>query len=162
MFAEGYFSLSFAEVIGFLVTIVSVYYLGRQLREAKLASQFEGMISLSQISADVYQQSQSLVDLIRSEEWKALTDDDAHALIQSNKDYQEGWHALSSFNELVGNMVKSGALDMRIAYEDQGYFLPASWRGLEKYARARRKELSVDALFDNWEWLAKEFEKMNR
>ena len=47
MFTDGYFSLRFAEVIGFVITIAGIWLVVRQLNEARLASQMEGMLDLT-------------------------------------------------------------------------------------------------------------------
>jgi hypothetical protein len=68
MFADGYFTLRFGEVLGLIVTIVSVYFVVKQLREAKLASQMEGMLGLSEIEAKKRREGQALESLVGSDE----------------------------------------------------------------------------------------------
>ena len=46
MVSDGYFSISFEGILGFLVTLVSVGLIIKQLSEARLASQMEGYLTL--------------------------------------------------------------------------------------------------------------------
>ena len=68
MFADGYFSLSFAEAVGFVVTIVSVYLIVRQLNETKLASQMEGIMQLGDRFTQILPYIQTLSDLTSSQD----------------------------------------------------------------------------------------------
>jgi hypothetical protein len=46
MFADGYFFISFEAVMGFAITLVSVWFVVKQLNETRLASQMEGLLTL--------------------------------------------------------------------------------------------------------------------
>ena len=160
MFADGYFSLSFAEALGLSVTIVSVYFVIVQLRETRLASQMEGMISLANFEASKRMEAKALTNLITSEEWEKLTAEESFALIKENEGYWDGALNYSEAYELIGNLAKSGALDINIAYEQFGWSLPSAYRQLEKAIDETRKEFGPE-LQANWEWLTIEFEKMS-
>lgn len=159
MFADGYFSLSFAELIGFAITIVSVWLVIRQLNETRLASQMEGAISLATMAADMEKQVKALVDFTLLEEWEKLDDEDAYAAISRNDEYMEGYLKHANIFGLTGGLVRAGALDLHVAEEQFGYFLPVRWRRFEKFTRVLRKKFGEE-MNENWEWLALEFEKL--
>lgn len=46
MFSEEFGTITLADVLGLIVTIVGIWLVVRQLTESKLASQMEGMLTL--------------------------------------------------------------------------------------------------------------------
>ena len=77
MFADGYFSISFEAVLGFAITLVSVWFVVRQLNETRLASQMEGMISLAIFEAGKRREGKEVLELTESEDWKKLSGEEA-------------------------------------------------------------------------------------
>ena len=162
MFADGYFSLSFAEVLGLLVTIVSVYFVVKQLREAKLASQMESVIALVEMGRKHMSSVKPLNELINSGEWQDLDGEEAHSVIMKTDAYWDGYLEYVSTYELLGGLVKTKAIDIRLANETWGIYVPSRWRALEKFTFMLREKEGDPTINDNWEWLASEFEKLNR
>ena len=160
MFADGYFSISFEAVLGFAITLVSVWFVVRQLNETRLASQMEGMISLANFEASKRREAKEFLRFTESEDWKKLTAEEAFSLVKENEEYWDGAYSLSEAYELIGNLVKSKALDINIAYQHFGWILPLTYRQLEKVTVEARKEFGPK-LQENWEWLTIEFEKMD-
>lgn len=161
MFGDGYFSFSFPELVGTIVTIVGIWLVVRQLKEAKLASQMEGMISLAMMADDMRKYSLTHSDFTRLEEWEKLNDEEAYQLIRGNKEYQEAYFKQVAVYELVGGLVRAGSLNLKVADVTFGHRLPDTWKRYEKYTRQLRIELNSNDINENWEWLAKEFEKLN-
>lgn len=159
MFNIGGFAISLAEALGLIVTIVGIWLVVRQLREAKLASQMGGMMDLRQMISDNTEFEQLLSDLIAQDDWQSLSDEEAHSRLFASDDLREAWNELTSFFELYSLLVRKKALDEGMAYAYNGKFISLWWTELEKIARHQRIELEWENLLENWEWLATKFEK---
>ena len=159
MFNIAGFAISLAEVIGLIVTIVGIWLVVRQLREAKLASQMGGMMDLRQMISDNTEFEQLLSELIAEDDWESLNAEEAHSRIFDSDEHTEAWNELTSFFELYSLLVRKKALDEGMAYAYNGKFVSLWWIRLEKIARQQRIELKWDDLLENWEWLAIKFEK---
>jgi hypothetical protein len=162
MFAGGYFSLSFAEVVGLLVTIVSVYFVVKQLREAKLASQMEGVIAIQLMERKHIKSAKQLNELLETDEWQDLDGEEAHSMIKNTDAYWDGYLEYAATYGLLSGLVRAKAIDIHLAYEQWGFYVPSRWRTLEKFTYILREKLGNSTINDNWEWLASEFEKLNR
>ena len=160
MFADGYFSLSFAEVLGLLVTIVSVYFVVHQLREAKIASQMEGIMQLGDRFSNIVPQIQIMNNLTSSTEWELMQKNNSHDLLFDGGDNQEALQSVGVFYEQLGMLVRTQTLDKNIAYQLFGDLAQKRWKSVEKAMEWQRRQLGVDGLADQWEWLAKEFDTM--
>jgi hypothetical protein len=158
MFSNGYFSIGFAELIGFGITIVSVWLIVRQLIDARLASQMEGMLALGTQSSSFDEHRKLLSDLIETEKWKGFSDEEAYEFIFAKEKYREAYLALIAFFERLAILVRRRALDKGIAYDFYGRVVVLWWKALEKVTRYRRKEEQLDGIAEHWEWLAMEFE----
>jgi hypothetical protein len=159
MFNIAGFAISLAEVIGLIVTIVGIWLVVRQLREAKLDSQMGGMMDLRQMISDNTEFEQLLSELIAEDDWESLNAEEAHSHIFDSDEHTEAWNELTSFFELYSLLVRKKALDEGMAYAYNGKFVSLWWKRLEKIARQQRIELKWDDLLENWEWLAARFEK---
>ena len=71
MFTDGYFSISFPEVLGLIVTVLGIWFVVQQLREAKLANQMEGLISLIEIEEESSQQTREIRDLVEQDDGRS-------------------------------------------------------------------------------------------
>ena len=162
MFADGYFSLSFAEVLGLLVTIASVYFVVKQLREAKLASQMEGVIAIQQMERKHIKSAKPLYELLETDEWQDLDGEEAYSMIKNTDAYWDGYLEYVATYGLLSNLVRAKAIDIHLAYEQWGFFVPSRWRALEKFTFMLREKMGTPTLNDNWEWLAIEFGKMSK
>jgi hypothetical protein len=162
MFAEGFFSITVGEVLGIVVAIFGIYYVVRQLNEARLASQMEGMIALATMGNEMQHDKDviSLREFIALDEWTKLSGQEAFEVISNEKKYKRGYDKQVSVYELVGGLVKAGALDIRVADNAFGYYLPFFWNRLEKYTKTLQNEYGA-TINEHWEWAAKEFEKLN-
>jgi len=153
------FAISLADVLGLIVTIVGIWLVVRQLREAKLASQMGGMMELRQMISDNSEFERLLFDLISEDDWEAISAKEAHARLFNSDELTEAWNELTSFFELYSLLVRKKALDEGMAYAYNGKFVSLWWKRLEKIARQQRIELKWGDLLENWEWLALKFEK---
>lgn len=158
MFAEGYFSLSFAEVIGFVITIVSVWLVVRQLNETRLASQMEGLLALTEIDISG---SSALLELINLDDWNSLSEKDAYTRVYESETFRDDWIKTLTFFELLGVLVRRKVLDKGLAYDQYGKLVFIWWERLEKVVRQRRIEDKWEELGEHWEWLAFKFEKLD-
>ena len=161
MFAGEFISNHIFEILGLLVTIAGVWFVVQQLREAKLASQMEGMIHLAELSGS-NETREELRELVYIEEWEILSPKEAYSRIFDSENSKKGFLKMASVYELVGVFVKRKALDEGIVYDQYGHGVPFWWRRLEKVIVFMRRVEKNEALFVNWEWLAQRFEKRNK
>ena len=161
MFGEGYFSISFEILVVSAIALFSAWLVVRQLNETRLASQMEGIITLSLRWSEVESISGPLDKFIKTKKWQNMEPEEAVTYIQSKDDLWQLHNAIQGLFELLGGLMKSGALDENVAYEQFGFLVPASWNQLEKYSIGVRLRTGADSLSVNWEWLAKRFEKMS-
>lgn len=160
MLNGGFLTITIGEVLGLIVTIVGIWLVVRQLNETRLASQMEGMISLSAMSIDMENDVKALREFTLLEEWEKLDDVEAYELIRGTDEFYQGYLKQATVYGLTGGLVREGALDIRVAAVQFGYFVPAMWRQFEKYTKMLRKEFGPH-INENWEWLAMEFEKFD-
>jgi len=103
-----------------------------------------------------------LIELTNSEKYQKLNQVEANTLLDKDTNLSANYIMFGQLYELIGTLVKTGALDKSMAFEGFGYVLPSMYRRLEKFTKGRREALGMPQLLENWEWLAKEFEKMLR
>ena len=138
MFPESYFSIGFTELIGFAITIVSVWLIGRQLTDSRLASQMEGMLALGDQDIELSE----LRKLIESDIWKGFDGKHAYEYIYGNENTMEAYYAVLRFFERLGILVRRKALNKGIAFDLYGGVVPEWWGLLEKVTMFRREENS--------------------
>lgn len=157
MFGDGYFSFSFPEFVGTIVTIVGIWLIVKQLRETKLASQMEGLLELLDQWTASQDTRRPVLNLIDLEEWDRMNDKDAYARIYESGELLKGYTFIVNWYELTSVLVRNKALDKTIVFEYFGGYIVRRWNKFEKVVRHHRL-LQNDFSINNWEWLAKEFE----
>jgi hypothetical protein len=162
MLEAQFLSFRLVEILGIFTTIIGIWLIIRQLTESRLASQMEGAISLVERSDRLEGEIKDLLHMSGSEEWDGLDGEEAFSLIRENPIFSSAYLKMASFYGLVGGLVRARALDLGIASEQFGYFLPKRWRRFEKYTNELRKNLDESQINEDWEWLAIEFEKMEK
>ena len=159
MFAENFLEVGLVDIIGFSITLLGIWLVVRQLNEARLASQMEGLITLSEMEARVERLAVEVRNYTGSEGWRQLNEIEAFSNIWDREDYKEGFVNNSRLYELISVLVRTKALDEEIAYKQFGYFLPQMWRQFEKPSRGAREKLGNKNINEHWEWLAHKFEQ---
>lgn len=159
MIHVGSLLISLAEVLGLLVTIVGIWLVVMQLRETKLASQMEGLLTLGQMDSGNSTNWNRALELINGQDWKAMKASEAHELFHETDSISKAFDEITVFFELMSVLVRRKALDKRMAYDMYGNAVPRWWKRLEKVIEHHRVETNDDSIGKNWEWLADEFEK---
>jgi hypothetical protein len=162
MFSDGYISFSFPEIVGTIVTIVGIWLVVKQLNETRLASQAETLISLVEKEGKLLGEYQYLIEYTNSDKYQKVNQVEANKLLDQDTELNTNYIRCSQLHELIGTLVKTGALDKSLAFEGFGYVLPMMFRRLEKFAKGNREAYGTPQLMENWEWLTIEFEKMSR
>lgn len=161
MFADGYFSFSFPEIVGTIVTITGIWLVVKQLNETRLASQMEGMLALVAKLDDIAEQRDTLLDLGSLDEWISLSDEEAYAKVYAQESYRVAYVRTKIFYELLGVLVYKKTLDKGLAYEFFGNTVMLWWKRLSKVMRQQDVRQDTKEMGRNWERLAIEFEKMD-
>ena len=159
MFADGYFSISFPELVGTIVTIVGIWLVVKQLNETRLASQMEGMLALGERVVAIREHRNILFELVNLDEWNSLSAKEAHTRIYESKLHLDAYSSAMTLFELLGILVRRKALDKGLAYDFYGRVTFVWWNRLAKITQQRRIEENREEIGEHWEWLAKEFEK---
>ena len=160
MFAEDFLSISLAEVLGLLVTAIGIWLVVQQLRETKLATQMEGVLSLSDRFIEITPEI-SLIDRVTSAaDWSTLQVDEQHKQLYEDKQLPDGIRKVSKFYELVSVLFQTGSLDKMVAYKLYGLAY-VRWTLVKAAVSNQREKSGVAELASEWEWLANEFEKMS-
>ena len=157
MFNNDYFTLSFEGLMGLVVTIVSVWLVVRQLREAKLASQMEGLLLLVEQLAIVAEEREALVALVQAKNWTELSDEEAHKRVYRSKKHALAYKKTKNYYEVVAVLVKRKALDKGMAADYFGKSIGIWWQRLEKITRYESQLLGYD-VGEQWLWLATELD----
>ena len=162
MIGEGFLADNIIELAGLFVTIAGVWFVVQQLREAKLASQMEGVIAIQQMERKHIKSAKPLYELLETDEWQDLDGEEAYSMINNTDAYWDGYLEYVATYGLLGNLVRAKAIHIHLAYEQWGFFVPSRWRALEKFTFMLREKMGTPTLNDNWEWLAIEFGKMSK
>jgi hypothetical protein len=150
---EGYFSISFEAIVGLLVTIVGIWLVVRQLHEAKLASQMGGLLTLEQMALALAELDLDLLNRVASDEWQNISAEEAHQEVFENPKAYKAWNGLVAWNDLLGVLVRRGALDEEMVFLRHGPMTELWYQRFEKIIHVERKRLKWDGLAANWEWL---------
>lgn len=161
MFADGYFSFSFPELAGAIITIVGIWLVVRQLYEGKLASQMEGMMAISERFAENNRTNALLVKMVTTDDWDNPSSKEAHTRVFESDPTVTDWSNILLLYELVGVLARRKALDKHLAFDYFGYMITIWWKRLEKVNRQQAIELDVPKIGEHWEWLVGEFEKLD-
>jgi hypothetical protein len=161
MFGEGYYSFTFPELVGTIVTIVGIWLIVKQLREAKLASQMEGLLTLGEMDAGNGDSWNTALDLINRQDWIELEPQQAHDLFHETDAQAKALDKITIFFELISVLVRRKALDSKMAYDMYGNAVTRWWERMSKVIRHHRIYLNDKSYGRNWERLALEFEKVD-
>lgn len=155
MFTDGYFSFSFPELVGTLVTIVGIWLVVKQLREAKLASQMEGILALGDRFDGMVEHFNLLLELSQSERWKEADSATAYKILLESKENRDAFFKVASFYETLSVLVRRNVLDEELALDGWGDMVGKRWYWMEKAILAQRVSLENEEYWQHWEWLAK-------
>ena len=155
----GGVSFSVEGLLGLVVTVVGVGLVVRQLNDAKLASQMEGLLTINQQYSNLALDRKNLNELTSADNWGKLSPQEALSTLNDSKLYGS-FVEISTLFEIVGSLVSSRALDFRMADKFFGFLLPSYFRDFENVIAELRSE-NDPRLFENWEWLAIRFEKLD-
>jgi hypothetical protein len=162
MFADGFLSITLEGMLGLLVTAVGIWFVVQQLREAKLAAQMDGVLSLTDRFMDMTDDISLVDELALDKDWAQLSGRKAYSRYNSNKVLKSAIINLSKFYELVAVLVQSGALDISFAEKLYGELVARRWHLVRNVVYAIREEFANSFISSEWEWLALEFEKRNQ
>lgn len=151
---SGYFSISFPDLIGFLITIISVFLTIKQLNDSRLAVQVESFLTISDRYSKVTQAIKFIDGLALSDEWNLLDGKGAYEYLIENTTYYDHYMQVGGFYEVLSALLRRGALDNDLSVNTFGGFGENRWCTLEKAIVYHRKIIGEDALYDQWEWLA--------
>lgn len=152
--SNGYFSISFADLIGFFITIISVFLILKQLSDSRLAVQVESYLTISDRFSKITPSIQFVDGLSLSEEWKRLDGKAAYLYLTENEVRYEHYMQVGAFYEVVSALLRRGALDDKLAINTFGGFGKNRWHAVEKAVRYHRELIGEPELYDQWEWLA--------
>jgi len=153
-FSDSFFVLSFSDLIGFLVTIISVILIIKQLADSRLATQMEGFLTISDRFAEITQAIDFVDKLSLSKEWEDFNGEEAYQHLIENKDRKENFMQVGAFYEVVSALLHRRALDRALAANTFGHFGAIRWLTLEKAIVYQRDLFGEKALYDQWEWMA--------
>jgi hypothetical protein len=142
-----------------VVTGFGALLIVRQLKEARLASQMEGLIVLQNRYREVLDKSFPLIDMTDSPDWAQLSEKEKAAQLEKTEELKVLWRSIASHYELVAALVRSGSLDKKAAFDLDGILIVNWYKRLEPIIEARRLLVGPE-LFAHFEWLADEFRKM--
>lgn len=158
MFGEGFMYLTLEGLIGFAITAVGIWLIVKQLREAKLASQMEGALSLQDRYIEITEDINILAQITGDERWQNLKGEEARKKLFDDEKVRDSMHKVGKFYELLSVLVQTGAQDKTIAKKLYGGMVILRWKLVEEAMYAEREKWGVPGWGAEWEWLAKEFE----
>lgn len=158
MLDNGYFTLSFEGMLGLFVTVFSVWLVIRQLREAKVASQMEGILALGDRFDGIVEHNDRLFELAKSQRWKEADNEKAFEINYESKKNREAFFKVASFYETLAVLVRRKVLNQRLAFDGWGDMVAIRWQWMEKAVLAQRVATGNEKYWQHWEWLAQKFE----
>lgn len=154
MSADNFFYLTFSELIGFIVTIISVALIVKQLSDTRLATQMSGYLALSDQFYQIIPGIEFIDSLGYSKEWDAFDGAEAYKYLSENDEYRGLYKSVAAFYEIVGALIHRGALDKKLAMDIFGELAAKRWFIIKKAALVQRKLIGTDTLYEQWELLA--------
>ena len=161
MFADGFLSIGLSEIVGWLVTLLGIWLVVRQLNEAKLASQMEGLLTLGEMDSGNGDSWNTALEVVNRQDWIGLEPQQAHKLFHETDAHAKALDRITIFFERMSVLVRRKALDSKMAYDMYGNAITRWWERMNKVVIHHRIELNDKSFGRNWEWLAHEFEKRN-
>jgi hypothetical protein len=122
----------------------------------------EGILMLQDHYERIIEDRGHLWDLtIRNDKWDSLSAKEAYKMVFKDKRTNDGFMKVANFFDTVGMLVQAKALDKKLAYRGYCLILSPLFDKFEKVIRLDRKVQRNDAIFENWEWMRREFGKMD-
>lgn len=160
MFAENFLSISLAEVLGLLVTMVGIWLVVKQLNETRLASQMEGLMTLMGQYQDLNKERTNLVNMALERKWNKLTPEEAFSTIFNDKNLLASYIKIGNLYDMIGSLIRFKAFDKVLGMRNFGPLILREFRAYEKVIEVdRQRGPGGPMVFEDWEWLAKEVEK---
>jgi hypothetical protein len=151
---DSYFSISFADLIGFIITIFSVVLIIRQLKEARLATQLAGFLALSDQFGDIAIAIEFVDSLCLSQKWNDLDGTEAYNYLTENDKNRGLYKQVGAFYEVLAALIRRGALDKTLAIDTFGNLAGKRFNTLQKAIIIHRELLGEKTLYDQWEWMS--------
>ena len=123
MFAEDFLSNNLFEILSLVLTAAGIWFIVQQLREAKLASQMEGVLSLQDRFIDISDALSLVDDLAGDDGWAHLRGREAYSRYIADTALRAAVNKVAKFYELLSVLVQTGALDKALAYKLYGEFV---------------------------------------
>jgi hypothetical protein len=144
-------------VLGLLVTLLGIYLVVRQLKEARLASQMEGMLALGDRFDGLLEHIIVLNELTKSDRWQAADSEEALGIIYESTETREAFFKVGSYYEGLAVLVRRKVLDEQLAYDSNGSLIYKRWKWVDKAVFAHRIAQGAEDYWEHWEWLAERF-----
>jgi hypothetical protein len=154
MSSGNYFSLSFPELIGLIVTILSVTLVIKQLNDTRLATQLAGFLAISDQFVSIAAEIEFIDSLRVSDGWNDLDGQSAYQYLNGDDKRRETYKKVAAFYEVMAALFRRGALDKKLAVDTFGGLARKRWLTLQKAVIAHRKIIDEETLYDQWEWMA--------
>ncbi len=162
MITDAYFSFSFADLVGTVVTILGIWLVVQQLRETKLASQMEGILMLQDHWERIINDRSLMLKMTtQSDKWDSLSAKEAYRAVFENKEVNDSFIRVANFFDGIGMLVMAKALDKKLAYQVYSLILSPLFDEFEKVIIFDRKVQNNSRIFESWEWMRDEFRKMD-
>ncbi len=156
---ENYFVISFGDLIGIIITILSVILILKQLNDSKLAAQMEGFLTVSGRFSDITPAIKFVDNLAHSEIWEGFGGSEAYLYLTENQEFSEFYYQIGNFYEIISALLRRGALDKQLALDTFGIFGAKRWKILSKAIVHHRIIVNEPEYYTQWEWLAKIYDK---
>jgi hypothetical protein len=162
MIASNFFELTLSDLMGFAITLIGIWLVVQQLHEAKLGSQMEGILTLQDHWERIIEDRTLLWEMtIQSNTWNLLSAKEAYRTIFGNKKMTDSFMRVANFFDGIGMLVLAKALDKELAYRGYCLVLSPLFDKFEKVILLDRKVQKNPRIFENWEWMRREFGKMD-
>lgn len=160
MIGEIFLSVTLGEILGLVVTVVGIWLIVMQLNGERLASQMTGMLTLLDHWREIIADRQKVLAMTsRDGDWDKLNAKDAYKSIFRNSEATNSFIRVANFFDTVGLLVRSKALDKRLAFRGWGIFLTRMYDQFEKVILFDRRAQNNHTIYEDWEWLAGEYKK---
>ena len=160
MFASEIWFTSPADLLGLIVTAVGIWLVVKQLGEAKLASQMEGVLALGDRFDGITEHLNLIMELSQSVRWKEADNAKAYNIILESKENRDAFFKVASFYETLSILVRRNVMDELLAFDGWGDMVGKRWYWMEKAILAQRVSLENEDYWEHWQWLAGKFDKM--
>jgi len=146
MFTDDFLSISLAEVLGLLVTLLGIWLVVRQLNEAKLASQMEGLLTLGNQFTEL-QEKRTIMRNSERKDWNSLSPEEAYTRVWDDPELKSAYIEIGNHFDLVGTLVSANALSYDMAAKMYKSVVPPIYERLEKVIQVDRIKLDDPFLY---------------